>query len=366
MTFVILRHQLAEIIGRIVHHFQKAQEKSHYSEVIALDDELLKFINTLPPHYSLQADTSLDHGKSYLAAHRFLLITEILFVRISLHRPYMLRRLHSDRYSRSRNACFESAITDFQVRQAFRQSAPKDVRDSLSNAYREFQTAMISGIYFVLEPKGQHAEAMHAILEGFVKEHEGMAEMDETTKRELKTIEFLKSKASQLDVQGLSAQRPPKLHESSLSSMPEQQAHLLLSLQQPITSPPPKAYSFTNTSSPRSPPFPRPTSSTLAQSPTMQRLQHPDQLNSPTTSGSPSRGDDESPAQSLLDTWCHTVSNAPIDLSTGAISWGGGELAGWAGITHTSSLPDPRLFPGLDGSDYAYWEALMNQIHRGP
>ncbi|KAF9567328.1 hypothetical protein CPC08DRAFT_703234 [Agrocybe pediades] len=364
MTFVILRHQLAEIIGRIVHHFQKAQEKSHYSEVVALDEELLKFINTLPPHYSLQPDTSLDHEKSYLVAHRFLLITEILFVRISLHRPYMLRRLHSDKYSRSRNACFESAITDFQVRQAFRQTAPKEVRESLSNAYREFQTAMISGIYFVLEPKGQHADAMHAILEGFVREHEGMAEMDETTKRELKTIEFLKSKASQLEAQGLSGQKPSKMHDASISNMPEQQAQLLLSLQQPITSPP-HTFPFTNASSPRSPSFVRPNSSSLAQSPTMQRLQH-DQTNSPTTSGSP-RGDEESPAQSLLDTWCHTVSNAPVDLSSGAISWGGGtEFAGWAGITHAANVPDPRLFSGLDGSDYAYWEALMNQIHRGP
>ncbi len=110
MTFVILRHQLAEIIGRMVHHFQQVREKSHYSEVISLDDDLLKFINKLPPHYAVQADTSLDHTFPYVPVHRFLLITEILFVRISLHRPYMLRRLNSDRYARSRNACFESAI----------------------------------------------------------------------------------------------------------------------------------------------------------------------------------------------------------------------------------------------------------------
>ena len=99
MTFVILRHQLAEIIGRMVHHFQQVREKSHYSEVISLDDDLLKFINKLPPHYAVQADTSLDHTFPYVPVHRFLLITEILFVRISLHRPYMLRRLNSDRYA---------------------------------------------------------------------------------------------------------------------------------------------------------------------------------------------------------------------------------------------------------------------------
>jgi hypothetical protein len=366
MTFVILRHQLAEIIGRMVHHFQQVREKSHYSEVIALDDDLLKFINNLPPHYSLQPDASLDHTFNYIPVHRFLLITEILFVRISLHRPYMLRRLNSDRYARSRNACFESAIMDFGVRQAFRETMPKETRDSLSNAYREFQTAMISGIYFVLEPSGPHSREMHAILDGFMKDHEGMREMDETTRRELKTIEFLKGKASQVEVQGQS-RRSSKLHDS-LSSRPEQQAQILLSLQQSVTSPSGKTYPPFSTSSPRSPALSQPGNTSHMQSPTIQRLQHStDQLHSPTTSGSP-HADDESPAQSLLDTWCHTISNAPLDI-TGAISWGGSggtEISGWAGITQSASNPDPRLLSGLDGSDYSYWEALVNQIHRGP
>ncbi|KJA30225.1 hypothetical protein HYPSUDRAFT_32362 [Hypholoma sublateritium FD-334 SS-4] len=367
MTFVILRHQLAEIIGRMVHHFQQVREKSHYSEVVSLDDDLLKFINKLPPHYAVQADTSLDHAFPYIPVHRFLLITEILFVRISLHRPYMLRRLNSDRYARSRNACFESAIMDFEVRQAFRDTMPKETRDSLSNAYREFQTAMISGIYFVLEPNGPHSHAMHAILDGFMKDHEGMREMDETTRRELKTIEFLKGKASQVEVQGVPSRRSSKLHDQSFNNRPEQQAQLLLSLQQPVTSPSGKTYT-PFTSSPRSPSHSHPGTTSLVQSPTIQRLQHSaDQLHSPTTSGSP-HADDESPAQSLLDTWCNTLSNGSIDL-TGGASWGGAggtEISGWAGITQSVHNPDPRLLSGLDGSDFSYWEALVNQIHRGP
>ncbi|KAF9485306.1 hypothetical protein BDN70DRAFT_871332 [Pholiota conissans] len=366
MTFVILRHQLAEIIGRMVHHFQQVREKSHYSEVIALDDDLLKFINNLPPHFSTQPDTSLDHTLTFIPVHRFLLITEILFVRISLHRPYMLRRLNSDRYARSRNACFDSAIMDFSVRQAFRDTMPKETQDSLSNAYREFQTAMISGIYFVLEPNGPLSNKMHDILDGFMKDHEGMGDMDETTRRELKTIEFLKGKASQVEVQGIHSRRSSKIRDS-FSNRPEQQAQILLSLQQPVTSPSSKTYPTFSTS-PRSPVLSQPGTASLMQSPTMQRLQHSaDQLHSPTTSGSP-HADDESPAQSLLDTWCHTISNAPLDIS-GSISWGGSggtEISGWAGITQSASNPDPRLLSGLDGSDYSYWEALVNQIHRGP
>ncbi|KIM46134.1 hypothetical protein M413DRAFT_441197 [Hebeloma cylindrosporum] len=368
MTFVILRHQLAEIIGRMVHHFQQVREKSHYSEVLSLDDDLLKFIDNLPPHYAFSPDSSLDHTHSYIPVHRFLLITEILFVRISLHRPYMLRRLNSDRYARSRAACFQSAITDFEIRRAFRETMPKERRDSLSNAYREFQTAMISGIYFVLEPNGSLSNSMHSILDGFMKDHEGMREMDETTRRELKTIEFLKNKASLVEVHGIPSRRTAKLHDKALHNRAEQQAQLLLSLQQPITSPSGKSLHSFSASSPRSPPLPH-LSGPAHQSPTMQRLQHPahsDHIHSPTTSGSP-HADDESPAQSLLDTWCHTISNAPLDMSTGAISWsgsGGTEMTGWAGITQSVANPDLRLLSAMD--DNAYWEALMNQIHRGP
>lgn len=372
MTFVILRHQLAGIIGRIVHHFQRVRERSHYSEVIFLDDELIKFINNLPPHFSLQPDTSLDETSKYVPVHRFLLITEILFVRISLHRPYILRRLNSDRYSRSRTACFESAMKDFEVRQAFRLTMPQETRDSLSNAYREFQTAMISGIYFVLERKGRHGEKMHAILDNFMQDHEGMREMDETTRRELKTIEFLKTKASQMESLVDLPRRPTGPVEQAFNNQPE--AQLLLSLQHSTagsSQPSPSKYltsllDKSENSSPQPPPAGY-NAGQLAQSPTFQRLQYGD-VNSPATSGSP-QADDESAAQSLLDHWCNTVSNAPIDASTGAMSWGGvtnGEFSGWIGASPSISGPDPRLLTGLEGSDWTYWEALVNQIQRGP
>lgn len=365
MTFVILRHQLAAIIGRIVHHFQQVREKSHYSEVIALDDELLKFVIRLPPHFALQPNRSLDATSEYIPVHRFLLITEILFVRISLHRPYLLRRLKSDRYARSRAACFESAIKDFEVRQAFREVMPKETRESLSNAYREFQTAMISGIYFVLEPRGRDAAAMHAILDSFMKDHEGMREMDETTRRELKTIEFLKNKASQVENQG-----DPAMH----SKGSEHQAQLLLGLQQSIpTSSPsrpfPSLLNIPITDPHGQSPFAN--AGQISQSPTFQRLQqvsHTDFVNSPTGSGSPN-AEDESAAQSLLDHWCNTVSNAPIDATTGGMIWGGpggADFSGWVGTTQTMAATDPRLLSGLDGSDWNYWEALVNQIQRGP
>ncbi|KAJ7591047.1 hypothetical protein C8J56DRAFT_934541 [Mycena floridula] len=361
MTFVILRHHLATIIGRIVHHFQKVRTATHYSEVTALDDELLKFIMHLPPHYALEPDRSLDESFSFIPVHRFLLITEILFVRTSLHRPYILRKLNSDRYSRSRAACFESAIKDFEVRQAFRQAARKETRESLSNAYREFQTAMISGIYLVLDPMGKHADAMHTILDSFTSEHEGMREIDETTRRELKTIEFLKSRA---------LQRQSSVTMTNGSS--ENPAHVLLSLQ---NSTPVNHNSFPSLfnlssmdSTPQSPTMNYGASGSISSSPTFHRLQHSapgEYAQSPTTSGSPS-ADDESTAQSLLDHWCNTVSNAPVDAPSG-LSWGGpggADFLGWVGSAPSIGGADPSLLGRLDGSEWNYWEALVNQIQR--
>ncbi|KAJ7665549.1 fungal-specific transcription factor domain-containing protein [Mycena rosella] len=367
MTYVILRHQLATIIGRMVHHFQQVRSVSHYSEVLAMDDELLQFINTLPPHFSLDPDKSLDETLTYVPIHRFLLVTEVLFVRNSLHMPYILRKLKSERYARSRNACFESAIKDFDVRRAFRETVPKETQESLSNAYREFQTTLIAGIYLVLDPAGVHSEKMHEILDHFVVSHEGVRELDETTRRELKTIEFLKDKASQMQNQAGGPRRIP-IDPVLSGENAEHPAHLLLGLQNSSPAPPNARSGFTTGNGTFA------TSGRMPNSPTFHRLQHGSQDEfpmSPTATGSP---DDESAAQSLLDHWCTTLSNGPpLDGSnTGVANWGlpgTSDTAGWVGTAPMVGASGARGLPGLaEDSDWNsnYWEALVNQIQRGP
>lgn len=403
MTFVILRHALAAIIGRMVHHFQQVRVHSHYSDVLAIDEELQQFIDTLPPHFAVQPDTSLDAIETYIPVHRFLLITEILFVRISLHRPYLLRRLGSDRYVRSRRACFMSAMVDFEVRQAFRKAMPREVLESMSNAYREFQTAMVSGIYLVLDPNGKEADAMHAILDGFLKDHEGVGELDETTRRELKIIEFLKSKASLAEGRGQGRRigvDGPLGGGNSDQSM-DAQANLLLSLQQsrspssmsqlrpPHDGAPPSMHPPFNLSlTTRTPPITHstpimnsPTSmSHKPQSPTFQRVQgeaQPHARHSPAGSGSPGAEEEPSAAQSLLDHWCNTVSNGPLadGFANGALpgQWsafaGTGDVSGWlaGGVPYLLGGPgELGTLNGVEGSDYSYWENLVNQIRGGP
>jgi hypothetical protein len=381
MTFVILRHALASIIGRMVHHFQQVRHRSQYADVLEIDKDLMRFVGSLPLHYSMEPDTSLDQTLPYLPVHRCLLITEILFVRISLHRPYLLRRLNSDRYLHSRKACFASALQDFRVRQAFRAAMPTDASPaSHSNAYREFQTAMIAGIYLVLEPSGPDAGVMHTILDTFMADHEGLPELDDTTRRELKIIEFLKAK-----VRGNTGSHPQESHVRT----PTMEAHLLLGLQHGSSRPGPSrqpssasmhgtgrpAYPTASSTSPSmgptpgngspSPPLgyaamPPPSVPTFGTPYAMPNMDPFSGL-SP-TSGSPSV-DEESAAQSLLDHWCNTVNGAIDGLNTPGMSDAPSNI-GWMPPTPAPNFVGEQSYE-LDGSDWNYWEALVNQI-RGP
>lgn len=376
MTYIVLRHTLSGIMGRMVHHFQKVNSPRHYAEVCAIDDELLKFIQSLPPFYSLDPDTSLDETYHYIAAHRFLLVTEILFVRITLHRPYLLRRLGSDRYLRSRNACFECAMKDFSLRRRFLESTAKDVRDPVTSAYREFQAAMISGIYLVLYPKGNDAETMNMILDGFIQDHE--RDMDETTRRELKIIQFLKVKSTNIQKGSPKAEDVQMASSPSISEKPHTDAQLLLQLHQssprPYVISPPRVAgpSFPNgnsdiTTSPvpynAQPPYPASGSSI----PAVHNLQRADSASVQSGSGSPGH-DDESAAQSLLDQWCNVFSGGPaMDGLAGGqgLPWATPGLGDLTGLL-TPQMVGPNAMPDVDGTDWSYWESLVNQIRSGP
>ncbi|KAK7695857.1 hypothetical protein QCA50_000495 [Cerrena zonata] len=224
MTYIILRHALAAIMGRMVHHFQKVNSPSHYSDVLALDDELLRFMNSLPPHFSLEPDTSLDEKLPYVHAHRFLLVTEILYVRCNLHRPYLLRRLSSERYIRSRRACFECALLDHRIRKEYLGTAAREIRDPVASAYREFGSAMIAGIYLVLYPKGKHVEGMKTIIDTFLDNRQAaQSQLDDVTRREVRIIDFLKNKFFQVSIGQDSSPR-------SSDEKPHTDAQLLLGL----------------------------------------------------------------------------------------------------------------------------------------
>jgi len=358
MTFVILRHQLAQIIGRICHHFQQVNHKSHYNEVIALEEELSRFTSSLPAPFALEHDTSLDDSHSYLAVHRFLVLTEIMFVRMSLHRPYILRRLDSERFGRSRRACFDAAKKDFALRTEFRRAQPHLMR-AMGVGYREFQTAMISGIALMLDPLGPDALDMKAILETFLADHRGMVDLDDTTRRELKIIEFLQTKSEITRAASDAGMTSPT---TTANPFPGDRSQDLDKGHNDdrMTGPPLSSVRLTPISGHKrfnSHPSP------------LAHVQVENGNNDSPPAASASPADESNPAQSLLDHWCDNLSNfAPPDPLSGSLDniqmmpyTGNLDFSRGAGappyMPSTNSV-DPG---GLE-ADLNYWETMFNML----
>lgn len=351
MTFVLLRHRLARVTGGIVHHFQQVQKPTHYSEVLKLDDELTAFLDSLPPHFSYQPDKSLDDTLPFLITHRFLLLMEVMFIKITLHRPYLLR---SDRYIQSRNACFDATMKYFNIRQDFREFRDTQKSSFISTHFREFPFVMIAAIYLILNQNGPDTATMNAVVDVFLKDHQDIQYTDDTTVREVKTIEFLKSKAAQrADAVSADATRS--------SEEPPNDAHLLLELQRSKI---PNGGAIRNITQPNTP------TSTSTQRTSTPLLANMFALQvSPASGGSP---EEDLTAQSLLDHWCNSISASSLMDESGVatgLPWnmtlGADDQSGWLAQNSLSMVsPQPWTSAGA-GSDLSYWQTLVDQIKPG-
>ncbi|WWC59894.1 uncharacterized protein I303_102456 [Kwoniella dejecticola CBS 10117] len=199
--FLILRKRLAGIIGKIVHHFQKLNEPAQYSDVERLQQDLDAFVDQLPPHFRMHdPDKTLDQVHFWLPVHRLMLLTEVLVTTIILHRPWLLRKLSSDRYAASRTACFEAAKLDFQIRQDFQRDVPDFRFHAITGQFKMFNSAMIAGISAIIDPRGPDADQMRRILTTFLEQnpwHE-VASKDATTRKEVQIIQTLSRRAAQI------------------------------------------------------------------------------------------------------------------------------------------------------------------------
>lgn len=273
---------------------------------------------------------------------------------MSLHWPYLLWRLDSDRYDRSRTASFDSVIMDYHMRQAFRDKMPRALY-SISNAYREFMAAMLIYTLCYIR-KGKMQTRCMAFWIVFLKE---VAWDGWNYSKGIKDHRVSKkNKVSQAD--NPSSQRMVVTHKSDDNGHLAD-AQLLLGLQQSNPPPPcvtlsihptPPAIVTGDTFSWTESSHTVPTLSyaaNLAQAPAIQPLQHDGQgdryANSLNAPGSPNTAG-ESAAQTLLDYWCNTAS---------------GDFSGFGG-------PYPSLLGNetVNGLDWRYWETLVNQIRTGP
>ncbi|PWN88374.1 hypothetical protein FA10DRAFT_280916 [Acaromyces ingoldii] len=201
-AMVAMRHELAKLTGRIVEHFQDLSKPRNYADVHQLDADLERFYQALPPPYLCralrgdEADRSFDEICPWLPIHRYLLNVEYHYVRITLHRPYLLR---SDRYQLSRAAAFASAKADRQIRAEYKREVhwPSNrARNShLGGVYRLFSSTLIAGIELLLDPKGPNAPELHAMIDEFLNSSSKVSDPSQCTKRELAIIKIFKAKA---------------------------------------------------------------------------------------------------------------------------------------------------------------------------
>ncbi|TIB65702.1 hypothetical protein E3P77_02580 [Wallemia ichthyophaga] len=207
MSYTILRHVLAQLMGRI----QTAafgMRPPPYSVILELDGELQKFKQALPPYFQLdEPDLTHDSALKYLSTHRYFLSTEFYFVRITLHRPYLiLGKSHSTKYSPSRVAAIESAKADLVARKQYQDRAVTRPAKLSAGSYRIMTSLMILGIALVLTPTGAEADELRAFLDHHT------TGVDEATVRELAVLELFKRGASEVsrDADGSRGRRGSK------------------------------------------------------------------------------------------------------------------------------------------------------------
>ncbi|OCF33571.1 nuclear protein [Kwoniella heveanensis CBS 569] len=195
-TYVIVRHKLAEIMGRIAYHTFTIQLPD-YATVLSLDRELLTWRDALPPFFSMSnPDTSLDKTYPYLFVQRHLLACEWFYTRITLNRPYLLRRKPQDsRYAYSKNAAIESARADLLSRRSFVMEKGNLIVNS--GGYRVLNSYMVLGVTIKLDPDSPQADELRQLLNvvsGRAPDAKGRTS-EPLVKEELAIVEFLTAKS---------------------------------------------------------------------------------------------------------------------------------------------------------------------------
>ncbi|KAK8849709.1 hypothetical protein IAR55_005044 [Kwoniella newhampshirensis] len=225
-TYVIVRHKLAEIMGRIAYH-TFAIQLPDYATVLNIDRELLTWREALPPFFNMSnPDTSLDGAHPYLFVQRHLLACEWYYARITLNRPYLLRRKPQDsRYSYSKNAAIESARADLLSRRAFVMEKGNLIVNS--GGYRVLNSYMVLGVTIKLDPESPQADELRQLLNivsGRAPDAKGRIS-EPLVKEELAIVEFLTAKS-----QTNKSARAPVPNRSESTSEDQTPVDLLLGL----------------------------------------------------------------------------------------------------------------------------------------
>ncbi|KAM0756203.1 hypothetical protein T439DRAFT_320899 [Meredithblackwellia eburnea MCA 4105] len=200
-TFLVLRNTLTEIAGRIALEAFNIAGGVSYSSVVLLEEALQKWENSLPHFFRL-----VPHGQPYdppppgkpelatlLEVQRYLLSTEVRFIRTTLHRPYLAHP--GQKTALSRDACITSAKDDLWARLT---AYPlKGLENLSSGSYRVSLSIVVLGVALLLTPSPEQAKEIRECLVNFVVARRGSSahsSLDENTLRQIATRELMQLK----------------------------------------------------------------------------------------------------------------------------------------------------------------------------
>jgi hypothetical protein len=179
LTYTRHRHQLAVIMGKIIGTYQNLHSPAHYGDIIAIDKQLEQHRKTLPSFFRSEIDangelthidTTWDEMLPFVPIHRYLLESDIDHIRVSLHRPYLLRPSNKagHRYEFSRRSCIAAAHRSILLRKDIigylkakfgEGRIPKAYHLHLGT-YKTLNSLIIVGMYLVVTPDAEDAEML--------------------------------------------------------------------------------------------------------------------------------------------------------------------------------------------------------------
>lgn len=112
MSYMIAKSQLASVFGRAVQLINTIRPAPHYEDILRLDAEARKVYSSMPDFLKFRPieETRNDHPALIMQRYGLNILHQKSL--LIMHRPYFTLRLKNHpRYSPSRRACLESAMT---------------------------------------------------------------------------------------------------------------------------------------------------------------------------------------------------------------------------------------------------------------
>ncbi|PWN47872.1 hypothetical protein IE53DRAFT_381794 [Violaceomyces palustris] len=218
LTYLGIRHRLGKIIGNLKVSHQGLQAHVDHDEIADIDKGLVALHRSLPNHLRSEldergnlthVDSTWDHTYEFVAVHRYLLQTEILFVRMAIHRPYLLHATPKARgkkslrlqeketqtYESGKRACVTSAYQTLILRRDLAEKIAARTRQGEESpawvnhlgTFNLLAAVIVLGIHLLVEPDQEDAE----MLLGALKQHYALSKQNKNQFDDSKEREFL-------------------------------------------------------------------------------------------------------------------------------------------------------------------------------